>query len=215
MNTKQYTKLPKQVNDAITQLAQSNCLLVPKRSVSNNAANNCHYNVREQVQQHGGKIVNGWLLNRSPALINIGQWHWAFHSVWQTEDGELYDITYDPNNTREFSTFVPDATRTVDLTDGTSYNDVAIMERKSVNEPFMQYSGLNYGEAYWTSARQYLPISTFDGQYRLLRPEFAHNYVQLERDYGIKVVNGRLSSPRNTTHVPASMLFKYSLSLRN
>ena len=214
MNTKQYNKLPKQVNDAIAQFTQSSCLLVPKYASNNSAKGNCHYNVREQVQLHGGKIINGWLLHRNSMLINMGNWHWSFHSVWQNSKGELYDITYDPNNTRDFSTFIPDANRTIDLVAGVSYNDIAIFEHNAVTEPFMQAYSLNYGEVYWTSSSQFIPSSAFGGQYRLLRPEFAHNYALLEQKYGLKVVNGKLVSLNQTDNVPVSLFFEYSLSSR-
>lgn len=66
--------------------------------------NECFPNVRRKIKIDGGSFVNGWAI-----------WQWAnimfeaeAHSVWQSRNGELVDVT--PHNRNEHTIlFVPDA----------------------------------------------------------------------------------------------------------
>lgn len=64
----------------------------------------CFPNVERMVQEHGGQQINGWAI-----------WQWAnilveaeAHSVWQSLEGELIDITPHDNGETEIL-FLPDA----------------------------------------------------------------------------------------------------------
>lgn len=48
----------------------------------------CHLNVRYQVKQHGGKVVNGWMIWDGDFFTEA-----EFHCVWRSPDGHLEDIT--------------------------------------------------------------------------------------------------------------------------
>ncbi|BAO32618.1 TPA: hypothetical protein ACGD8A_001182 [Serratia marcescens] len=49
----------------------------------------CYWNVIDHVAIHGGKLIQGWMVEWSPeVLISI-----MHHGVWQKEDGSLLDIT--------------------------------------------------------------------------------------------------------------------------
>ena len=57
----------------------------------------CFPNVQKMVQEHGGQQINGWAI-----------WQWAnilveaeAHSVWQSPEGELIDITLHDNEERQ------------------------------------------------------------------------------------------------------------------
>lgn len=68
--------------------------------------NRCHLNVADKVAKHGGEIVYGWSIWKARS----GQWLEAdFHSVWK-KDGELIDITPDPDG-EEQRLFLPDPSR--------------------------------------------------------------------------------------------------------
>ncbi|MFX2484988.1 hypothetical protein V6294_22645 [Serratia marcescens] len=74
---------------------------------------NCYWNAWAQAQEKGGKVVYGWLFNEWPQLY-ITAMH---HAVWQSESGELFDVSekYDTDPIRTRSTFLPDDTVKIDL----------------------------------------------------------------------------------------------------
>ena len=194
--------------------AQGECVLVKKDlATPNNRALNCHYNVKAQIELCGGKVVNGWLLDRTPNLLNNGVWHWSFHSIWETNDGNWFDPTIDKHNSREYSTFWPDTNRALNLEEGYAYNDIVIFESEHAVNLFGSLStGVVTGEVFW-AARNFALLkhhSEHSGRYRFLRPEFPNNYAKLERDYGLTVVNGCL---HGTTHqtAPIGLFFDYSV----
>lgn len=53
---------------------------------------------------------------------------------------------------------------------------------------------------------------SFDGKYRLIRPEFPINSKMLEEQYDLKIINGKLVSNTGTQEVNSNMLFEFSLS---
>jgi len=216
MNTKHYThKLSTSVAVAMSNFANGECLLVKKDlTTPNNKPLNCHYNVCNQIVSFGGKVVNGWLLDKTPSLIHNGIWHWSFHSVWEAQDGEWYDLTIDKHNGREYSTFYVDKQRSLDLQEGYGYNDILVFESQRSVETFAPLSeDVVSGEVYWTAKGFSLlkHHSEHTGRYLFLRKEFSHNFVRFEKDYGITVIDGRLYAS-SAELISEDIFFDYSVS---
>lgn len=220
MNTKPYTdKLPSPIRSAMKNFVKNECVLVKQKlDTANNQALNCHYNVKKQVEEHGGKVVNGWLLNKESRLVSNGVWYWTFHSLWQANDKQIYDITIDKHNAREFSTFWYDNNRTIDLTDGISYNDIVIFDSKQPIDAFTGMCDVDVTDSkvYWTltTMSRIRDTAEYDGQYRFLRPEFPNNYEFLREKYSVEVVNGKLKSTTGQQNVHPNFLFEFNVSAR-
>lgn len=218
INVKPYHgKLPKIVGGAIKEFSGAECILLKKKlDTRNNKALNCHYNVNHQVAEQGGKCINGWLLSKNSKLLGYGLWHWSYHSAWLNNSGEFFDITIDKNNTREFSTFVPDYTRTIDLKNGVSYNDIVIFENTPIVEHYTEGMGfkVDLGTVYWilNNLSVIRKTNDYNGIYRYLRPEFPENAKRLETDYNMVIKDGKLTSLAGEEHIHRNMLFEYSIS---
>jgi hypothetical protein len=216
-NTKSYQeKLPKIVGENIRKFTGNECVLVKKKlDTSNNQPLNCHNNVDIQVKSYGGTCINGWLLSKVAALTNIGLWRWTYHSIWQTETGEIYDITKDTINTRDYSPFVLDNNRKIDLINGISYNDIVIFEKEDLAQHYADGMKIevNTGEIFWilSDLTQIRESKIYNGQYRYIRPEFPANYKQLEIDFQVTVKDGKLSSLTGNDIADPKMLFEYSI----
>ena len=219
LNIIKYDKLPITVLSAMKDLSSDDCALVVKKlDTANNKALNCHYNVDAQVKEFGGKAVNGWLLSRTPTLINNNLYYWTFHSLWQKNDDEIYDITIDKHNARDFSTFWFDNDRRINLTDGVSYNDIVIFENKSI---ISRYSGIcedviSAGKVFWTLTTMDRIRSTdsYNGEYRFIRSEFPNNSKLLLEKYNLAIVDGRLKRMDGSDGVHPNCLFEFSLNAR-
>ena len=138
--------------------------------------------------------------------------------MWKKSDTEYFDITKDKNNSREFSTFVPDTGRIVNLTDGVSFNDILILEHKHLTDQFNEVYDFNVkeGVAYWVLSNftRIRNTTEYDGQYRFLRPEFPNNTIELENRYKVTVVDGKLKDMEGNddAEVNANMLFEFNVS---
>ena len=220
MNTKPYTdKLPQSIRSAMKSFARNECVLVKQKlDTANNQPLNCHYNVKNQIDERGGKVVNGWLLNKENRLISNGIWYWTFHSLWQANDNQIYDITIDKHNTREYSTFWIDDSKDIDLVNGISYNDIVIFDSKRSANTFTGYCEEAIVEAtvYWTltTMAQLRTTNAYDGQYRFLRAEFPNNYEFLKEKYNVEVVNGKLKSLIGEQNIHPNFLFEFNVSAR-
>jgi len=67
----------------------------------------CHSNVATLVERIGGKAVRGYMLSR---IVNQPMTAFIWHSVWQTPEGKLVDVT--TSSTKEYRdiseiTFIP------------------------------------------------------------------------------------------------------------
>ncbi len=219
LNIKQYDKLPATVVNAMKEFSYGDCALVAKKlDTANNKALNCHYNVEAQVKEFGGKAINGWLLSRTPTLINNNLYYWSFHSLWQKNNDEIYDITIDKHNARDFSTFWFDKDRTINLQDGVSYNDIVVFENKSI---VSRYSGIcediiNFGKVYWTltTMDRIRATDNYNGEYRFIRKEFPKNAELLLEKYNLAIVDGRLNKMDDSDGVHPNCLFEFSLNAR-
>ncbi len=218
-NTLPYDKLPALVNNGIKSLTGNNPLLVKQKlDTPNNKPLNCHYNVANQIESFGGSLLNGWLLTKKSSLVNRGIWRWTYHSVWLKTHEECYDITKDKENSRDYSTFVPDNNRKINLKVGITYNDILIIENQEFADAYNQTGIYDFevkvGVAYWVlpDISRIRETKSFDGKYRLIRPEFPINSKMLEEQYDLKIINGKLVSNTGTQEVNSNMLFEFSLS---
>lgn len=220
MNTTPYSKLPTSVNKAMQDFAKSECVLVRKISSQYNKPLNCHLNVASQVKEFGGKAVNGWLLNRNSKLIGRDMWNWSFHSIWETDSGDWFDITVDSKNMRDYSTFFSDNNnRTIDLVNGVSYNDIVLFNNESPNNVLKNGNStyLKYGEVFWTAngMKIFKSLSESNGEYRFLRKEYPNNYKLLEQQYKIKLIDGCISTTDGSTHISPYVAMDFSVNLRS
>jgi hypothetical protein len=218
-NTLAYDKLPSLVNNSIKSFTGNSPLLVKQKlDTPNSKPLNCHYNVANQIELAGGSLLNGWLLTKKSSLVNRGIWRWTYHSLWLKTHEECYDITKDKENSRDYSTFVPDNNRKVNLKVGITYNDILIIENQELadayNETGIYDFDVKIGVAYWVlpDISRIRETKSFDGKYRLIRPEFPLNSKMLEEQYDLKIINGKLVSNTGTQEVNSNMLFEFSLS---
>jgi hypothetical protein len=218
-NTLPYDKLPALVNNGIKSLTGNSPLLVKQKlDTPNNKPLNCHYNVANQIESFGGSLLNGWLLTKKSSLVNRGIWRWTYHSVWLKTHEECYDITKDKDNSRDYSTFVPDNNRKINLKVGITYNDILIIENKELSDAYNETGIYDFevkvGIPYWVlpDLSRIRDTKSFDGMYRLIRPEFPINSKILEEQYDLKIINGKLVSNTGTQEVNSNMLFEFSLS---
>ena len=220
-NTLPYDKLPNVVNEGIKlHTGKSPILVKQKLDTPNKQPLNCHVNVTKQVEEFGGSLLNGWLLTKKSNLINNGIWRWTYHSVWLKTPDECYDITKDKDNSRDYSTFVPDSNRKINLKVGITFNDLLIIENQELvdkyNETGIYTFEVKTGTPYWVlpDLSRIRDTKTYDGKYRLIRPEYPINSKMLEEQYDLKIVNGRLVTNTGSQEVNSNMLFEYSLHSR-
>ena len=67
----------------------------------------CHLNVKHRVSTHGGRKVHGWAVWQ---YRNFAQAE--FHSVWEDDQGRVFDITPHRNGQAEVM-FIPDASLSI------------------------------------------------------------------------------------------------------
>jgi hypothetical protein len=96
--------LRKRLLDFCSTITKTSPVFLPFTwTLSGYIAGQCHLNVLHRVKHHAGKKVNGWIIWTSPDHDEA-----EFHSVWQSPDGKLVDIT--PRVDGEESVlFLPDA----------------------------------------------------------------------------------------------------------
>ena len=221
-NAKNYSdKLPKTIRQPLQQFAGNDCLLVKRWDDDfglERREGNCHLNVKGYIDALGGEMVSGWLLCRNRRLKDVGMWVWSFHSVWLTDENELLDVTDDESyKTNAFTTFLPDATRCVDLDEGINYNNIVIFE----NEAFAKHYGnsinaeTHAGIVYWMSddMRRVKEITQHSGQYRWLNDEYKNNQTMLYEQYGIAIIDNQIvKTDAANDMLSADVLFDFSLS---
>jgi len=217
-NAKLYNdRLPLIISDAMKDFTSENCYLIKRRvntTLIESAPLECHANVNAAVAKNGGEIINGWLLYKRRDLLDLSVYMWSFHSILQTAEGDLFDITYDQcyaNN--EYSTFWFDKSRKVDLTEGINYNNIVVIASTDSASKLGAANGinLNVGEPYWTTSNMKLtlPIKEHCGKYRWLTNNYPNNINRFESEFDIKIINGKLVGDTAAIHNKA--LLDYSL----
>lgn len=93
---------PQKISDKIIELCNKvvpevEPVYVPVEAAVWSRMHECFPNVQQMVQEQGGQQINGWAI-----------WQWAnilveaeAHSVWQSLDGELIDITPHDNGEKQ------------------------------------------------------------------------------------------------------------------
>lgn len=109
-----------------------------KSPANSSQAGFCHLNVREQVEQHGGKQVYGWQI--ATELTEGKDLHGTafgiFHSNWLDPNGVLWDVTQPTLNTQ---LFLPDPARVFDFATLTGYNNrVVFLSDYKLKHPLEQ-----------------------------------------------------------------------------
>lgn len=221
MTTIYTEKIPSSVRDAMKTFAQDDCYLVKRRKkglTGKGVQGNCHFNVQNWVESIGGQRIAGWLLYRNKSLVNKGIWIWIFHSVWKTPEGEVVDVTQDTTYSgSNFTTVWFDASRNIDMVNGTSYNNIVVFENSNIAESFGKNIGAHVepGTTYWTNStlKTIIPINDSNGKYKWIDDSFPNNIKQLESEYDCRVVDGKLV-PNSSSNkmVSTKIFFDYSIN---
>ena len=216
-------KLPYLLNATLKDFTGGDCLMVRKTKDKDRLtgkSGQCHLNVKRLVDEQGGRSVSGWLLSRSPKILERGLYIWSFHSVWMKLDGKLLDVTFDKNYAgRDKSIFVPDSTRVPDLIEDISYNNFVVFTDQSYAKVHGEHIGKNLIPycPYWSddSVLRLLDISNHSGKYRLITSTKSPNYRRLCDEYEIDFVGGnpvpRTASKYSDGFLPMQIFFDYSL----
>jgi hypothetical protein len=222
-NSKIYNdKLPLKIQKPLKDFAGNDCLLIQKNHKEfglSNRALNCHNNVNQYVSSFGGKIISGWILNKNKQLNNAGLWSWTFHSVWLTDENELFDVTDEKHYINsKYVTFTPDSTRKIDFVEGISYNNIVIFDNERLATHYGNCIGaeISAGVVYWISSdmRRVKKMNEHCGQYRLLNEEYKNNQKLLHLNYGISIIDNKIVVTDSANdYVTADIFFDFSLSL--
>jgi len=220
MTIKYNNKIPARVRSAMEEFTSNNCFLVRnKRDLPpySRLAGNCHANVENHVDNFGGSRLSGWLLQRTPELIRHGIWMWAFHSVWKSPEGVVFDVTDDElYKGAEYKTVWLDAHRDPNLVEGLNFNNVIVFEKsdaaRSLSSDFR--TQIDVGVLYWTTPKMdiILPINSHSGIYRWLNSQFPKNIELFEKTYDCRLEGARFvpnSSGSNT--ISSRALFDYGI----
>lgn len=227
-NSTSYTdKLPHAMNNMLKSFTGSECIMVRKQKnkpSNNNTQGQCHLNVKNCITKDGGISVSGWLLNRIPSLITMGIYVWSFHSVWQSPDNKLIDVTEDENYIgRDKSIFIPDIHRTPDLKNGTSYNNFMTFTDRNIAKYYGSSIGKNIeiNELYWcdNTMTMLLNLNEHSGTYHYLNAIYPDNLKKFKDELECEIVNGRPiprpgSKYEEIGAFPATVFFDYSLSYK-
>ena len=86
-----------------------------------------------------------------------------------------------------------------------------------MNETGIYDFTIKEGVAYWMlpDLSRVRDTKSYDGKYRLIRPEYPVNTQMLEEKYDLKIVNGKLKSNTGSQDVNPNMLFEFSLHSRS
>ncbi|MEI7532561.1 MAG: hypothetical protein WCK52_11595 [Betaproteobacteria bacterium] len=214
------SKLPPKILQPLLEFSQSNeCFLIPRnldRSVFNTEFE-CHGNVSAQVKTESGKQIFGWALVRNKKLFRKGIWVFSFHSVWLCPEGHLIDITIDMENPEDFTVFIPDSTRSVDLVKGITYHDLFITEEFAPVAPkLVAKYNLRPHKLYWSlnNLTGFQSLESSNGQAYLLNGLYLENEEKLFQEYSVKVVNGELISSIKENRDLTKMHYEYLLNLK-
>jgi hypothetical protein len=220
METPYSHKVPHAIRAGMEQFTGQDCFLIKRRKTGltgQGVQGNCHFNVKRWVDKVGGKRISGWLLYRNRTLLSKGLWVWSFHSVWQTPEGAVVDVTQDATYSgSDFTTVWLDNSRDIDLDEGTSYNNIVLIENSTSANEFGKSIGheLMPGVPYWTiaSMKTVIPIAEHSGKYRWLDESYAANINRLKEEYNCSVVGGKLVPNEGAgARVSTKILFDYSI----
>lgn len=107
----------------VNSISKGEPVVVQRRNAAvSSKAGRCHLNVREQVEQLGGRQVYGWQIatEQTEGAQLRGCVYGIFHSCWQDDAGVNWDITDEQQKTR---VFLPDPVRVYDFENAVSYNN--------------------------------------------------------------------------------------------
>ena len=230
LDTTSYSdKLPESLNQALKSFTGGECVMVRKikdkdKDKLKTKTRNCHLNVKNYIDAHGGSSVSGWLLQRYPLFNERGGYTWSFHSVWQKPDGKLVDVTDDVNyEGRDKSIFVPDSTRVPDLVEGLSYNNFMVFTEAAFAAHYGNTIGkqIEINTVYWSDEAgiRLMDVERHSGVYRLLAPQYTENYKRLCDEYDLEIINGKLSPVKGGKYdgadgLPIEVIFDYALKIR-
>jgi hypothetical protein len=214
-------KIPNTVRIAMSDFTAGECYLVRRRkrgATSEGAQGNCHVNVQAWVDKKGGKRIPCWMLYRDRKLESSGLWIWIFHSLWQSPENEISDVTqHEAYANADYTTVWFDAKRDVDLEQGISFNNILCLATQQAADTLSNTLGyqIEVGKCYWatSSLSVVVPLDGHSGQYRWITREFPQNIRKLEEQYDCLVTaDGFQPKTPNATRISTQIFLDYSLS---
>lgn len=114
-----------QINSFLTSISKSSLQLVrnDNKNALGSEARNCHSNVQQFVEKHGGEAIYGWIILPGEARFgeNLKGSTWAiFHCNWRSPSNDLANITLPFDGTYQF--FLPDPNRAYNFDKDEGYN---------------------------------------------------------------------------------------------
>ena len=214
-------KIPATIRVAMRAFTQHDCYLIRKRkrgATSKGEKGNCHLNVQEWVDKKGGRRIPCWMLYRSRALTSKGLWIWIFHSVWQSPENDISDVTLNESYAdADYTTAWFDASRDVDFVEGISFNNVLCVATDSAAHALSARLGyrIETGVCYWatSSLSLVIPLETHSGQFRWISRDYPNNIKRLEDEYECVASDSGLRPKGNAkSELSMKIFLDYSLS---
>ena len=216
-------KFPKHLRKSMKKFTESECLLVNRRQkgkTADNTAHMCHENVQHWVDRVGGESKNGWLLGSTNKMKRLGVWTFVFHSIWETPEGKLVDVTTNKvYRDKPFVTFWQDRKRNVDMEAGISYNSIIAVSDKFLAAAMSRAYQFKFeiNQLYWHAERTnvFIPVSQNSGEFRQLNDgKYPENHKLLEEKYGVSAKDNSLIGDKMIpAEVAMQMCFEFNMSL--
>lgn len=171
-------KIPQYIINFCKEHFNEKPIFVPLISLPDVEMNNCFSIVEEHINENGGKQIFGWCIHVwRQVMIEV-----EFHSVWETPEGKLIDITPKRESGKEI-VFIPDPEKTYN---GQQMNNIRKQlttdpDAKRFIELFDEHFRItNEGDL----AKQHGLIKIGTGEYNSLAKEIITVESRLKRKYG-------------------------------
>lgn len=195
-------KLHKQHLSALRAVSDGEIYWIERRlrgKTSEGTEGLCHVNVAYWVDKVGGSRVDGWAYVDTKEMVRAGVHIWMWHSVWQTPEGKLVDVTQNKNlEGRDKLTFCIDKKRNTNIDEGIGYNSIIIVDNEKTLAALNNTLDIEMEvwKAYWTegSGKYVEELDAIDGQFRWLNG-YDNNKAMIEQEFGITFdENGKINA---------------------
>jgi len=97
-------EIPTYIRNFCKEISDQDPIIVPLKPLPDAPIIECFNIVREHIELHGGKQINGWCIHVWRRVLIEAE----FHCVWENTKGELIDLTPKKNEKESSIVFVPD-----------------------------------------------------------------------------------------------------------
>jgi hypothetical protein len=99
------------IREICTKVSSHEPVFVPVRPGEGCEKRDCHRNVPQVIESHGGDMVTGWIVWETPGF----GLEFEFHAIWQSPDGDWCDVTPQADGETQIL-FLPDPEKQFDFT---------------------------------------------------------------------------------------------------